>query len=136
MPQLHTPAPLRARLQFRSRDQIDLTLIGEVDVATAPTLEPLTDLVAQLDPDAVTIRLSQVAVVDIAGWRALEHLSERLEHVGIDVTVVSTSAEPMVPLASHAMSSGPLQQEGQHDLVRAGVAAPIDPSTARLVSAT
>lgn len=134
--EFHKPAPLRARMQFQSQDQLELTLVGEVDGATAPTLPPLADLVAQLEPSAVTIHLSRVAAVDIAGWRALEQLSERLEHTGIEVTVASTAAGPMIPLASQAMSSEPLRQEGQHGLACAEVAAPTDPSAARLVSTT
>jgi anti-anti-sigma regulatory factor len=134
--ELHKPAPLRARMQAQSRDQIELTLVGEVDVATAPTLAPMADLLAQLEPSAVTLRLSRVAAVDIAGRRALEQLSERLEHTGIDVTVASTSAEPMTPLASPAMSSESLQHEGQRDLLPAAVAAPTDSSATRLASAT
>ena len=78
---------MRARLRFTSPQQVSLALIGELDVATAHTIAPVAELLANLDISAVALDLSPLTFVDLAGGRALEHLQALLRGASIDVTV-------------------------------------------------
>jgi anti-sigma B factor antagonist len=74
----------------REGDRLIVTVAGEVDAATASTLE---EGVVVDDPDVavVDLRLDQVTFIDSSGLRALLMVRERVVSAGATVVLGSTS---------------------------------------------
>ncbi|WP_328474027.1 STAS domain-containing protein [Actinoplanes sp. NBC_00393] len=82
------PAPLQLTVTHHGPTTIDLTVTGELDVATADGLHTwIVDTVTEHRPDAITLDLSRLQFIDAAGVRTLYRLHALTAAGGCALTI-------------------------------------------------
>lgn len=73
-------------------DCVTLTLHGEVDIASAPALEPQMRNAEELMPRRVVLDLAAVDFIDSTGVHALIRAQQRAERIGYELVVAHPSS--------------------------------------------
>ena len=75
-----------------------LTVVGELDLTTAPLLAKAAEAELVLSPDTVFVDLSPTTFMDSSGARALAQLARRTAREGVSLQVVCPRANGPVRL--------------------------------------
>jgi anti-anti-sigma factor len=75
------------KLTFRcSRPQhLCIEMVGDLDIATAPSLRHVAGVAAAATPSTVQIGTAGVSFIDVTGHRALSELEDELRRRGVEV---------------------------------------------------
>jgi anti-sigma B factor antagonist len=85
-------------LGFSLHHQGDLTtlsLVGKLDVITAPTLEPTVHEIVEAKPPRVEVDLAELELIDSAGVATLVGLYKRVRAEGGTFKVIDAQDQPL-----------------------------------------
>src|SRR5436190_14713215 len=81
------PGKLSLRHQVREGSHT-LTLLGELDLATAPELEATIARLCNDDAREIVLDLRELSLIDSTGWRVIMTGQKLCEHHGCDLALI------------------------------------------------